>query len=274
MRKMFFLFLCAVVSSHGFTKELERSEFQKIIEELHELYAPEVRQLGKKLIFDFRWDSERENAGATRDDDNNPIIIMHGGMARHPLMTLDAFRLVLCHELGHFLGGAPKALRGNSGKLSWSSVEGQADYFATSKCLKRLFEDESANEEALRQHEKEISRHDSCNDLRCERILRASRSAALLYASIRVGNMDISLQRKDSSIVYKTKSGHPSSQCRLDTMAAGNFCDASPYSEFDRFDPKIGSCHRQQEEHNGVRPLCWFFPDEPRFVNPPEDFRY
>jgi hypothetical protein len=33
---------------------------------------------------------------------------MFGGLARHELVTDDGFMMVVCHETGHHLGGAPR----------------------------------------------------------------------------------------------------------------------------------------------------------------------
>lgn len=44
---------------------------------------------------------------------------------------------MLCHELGHHLGGAPF-----KPDISWMSTEGQADYFSGSTCLKKIWRDE------------------------------------------------------------------------------------------------------------------------------------
>jgi len=65
---------------------------------------------------------------------------MFGGLARHETMTPDGFATVVCHELGHHLGGVPKKFSwfGNS----WASNEGQADYFGIMKCLRKMFEHE------------------------------------------------------------------------------------------------------------------------------------
>jgi Zn-dependent protease with chaperone function len=54
---------------------------------------------------------------------------MFGGLARDPLVTKDGFSAVICHEIGHHIAGAPRK------GFSWASNEGQADYFATTKCL-------------------------------------------------------------------------------------------------------------------------------------------
>ena len=48
------------------------------------------------------------------------------------------YALVACHELGLHLGESPKKIF-SDGKVGRPSVEGQADYYATLKCLRRLF---------------------------------------------------------------------------------------------------------------------------------------
>ena len=65
---------------------------------------------------------------------------MYGGLARHQAVTADGFALVVCHELGHHLGGAPQKVDW-FGRLRWASNEGQADYWGTAKCFRKLLEE-------------------------------------------------------------------------------------------------------------------------------------
>jgi hypothetical protein len=65
---------------------------------------------------------------------------MFGGLARHETITEDGFATVVCHEIGHHIGGAPK--KSSWWGSSWASNEGQADYFGTSKCLRKMMEKE------------------------------------------------------------------------------------------------------------------------------------
>ena len=60
-------------------------------------------------------------------------IVVWGGMISHPKMNPATFYLLLCHELGHFLGGPP--LKSRTG---WSSTEGQSDYYSAASCVKDL----------------------------------------------------------------------------------------------------------------------------------------
>jgi len=59
------------------------------------------------------------NAYASVDKQGQQFIHMFGGLARHPLMTEDAFLLVACHEFGHHYGGAAAGrLRARAGLRS------------------------------------------------------------------------------------------------------------------------------------------------------------
>lgn len=64
------------------------------------------------------------------------------GVGRNALSkyTLATFRFMVCHELGHYLGGAPFKM-GAQYINSKISTEGQSDYWAASACLPKLSDD-------------------------------------------------------------------------------------------------------------------------------------
>lgn len=78
------------------------------------------------------WNASAQRMGSTW------VVNMYGGLARHNEITIDGFALVLCHEIGHHLGGAPKY----GGFNTWGTNEGGSDYFATLKCLRRIFQND------------------------------------------------------------------------------------------------------------------------------------
>ena len=136
----------SVKSINGITKE----EFDKAIDEVEHIYAPIVSSLGGNLQIERNWDDGTVNAYASQSGKTWKVA-MFGGLARHATITKDAMALVVCHELGHHIGGAPKkgAAAGTGGgwwggqtsgsAISWASNEGQADYFATLKCLRKTW---------------------------------------------------------------------------------------------------------------------------------------
>lgn len=240
-------------SLNGLTEE----DYNQILNNVQTVMGPEIKKIfNKNLIIEKKWIDPTVDAYATRDDLNNPVIVMNGGLARHPLMTKDGFLLLVCHELGHHLGGAPKMLRGNSGLRGWSSAEGQADYFATTKCLPRLFE--------LGVESKKIDYDIDSNNLKlalskcrdniCARIVLAGLNVSQIFASLLKGSPEPNLQISDPVKVDKTIYNHPNPQCRLDTYLSGAICDVGVEIPFDLIDPKIGACVKDQ----GSRPMCWF----------------
>ena len=124
-------------ATNGMTKE----RFQAIISRVSNVYSSIVKEKGGNLVMDNRWDDGTVNALAEQKADKW-IVHMYGGLARHPLVTDDAFMMVVCHELGHHIGGAP---RKNNGK-DWAANEGQADYFGAMKCMRRILEKDDNQE--------------------------------------------------------------------------------------------------------------------------------
>ncbi len=235
------------------------------IQHFTKVMKPEVKRLtGKDLKVQLDWGNPRVNASATRDDENNPVLILLGGMARHPQLTYDGLYGILCHELGHYLGGAPKKKRGRSDKLSWSSAEGQADYYATSKCLPLIFKKplKSINPNDVAEKKEVDLAFEICQgDTDCIRMGLASLSMARVFASLKNYYDLPSLDLQDSFNVWETELGHPQPQCRLDTMKAGILCSVSPMAPFDNKDPSVGACYSFKDlAGDGERPRCWFQP--------------
>lgn len=251
--------------SSGATHEFE---VRRTIERFQNALQPMVTTyLKKTLKIELDWENPRVNASATRDEKNNPVIVLYGGMARHPELSHDGLLGILCHELGHHLGGAPKKLRGMSTKRSWSSAEGQSDYFAANKCLPLLFNSpsETINLDALSNKKQVDSAESRCgNDPVCTRVALSGLSMARVFASLKDFYQKPSLDSSDQTQVHKTNHAHPYPQCRLDTVVAGALCSVPSSQPFDSLDPYIGSCHRQKDEEAkviGERPRCWFNPE-------------
>ena len=69
-----------------------------------------------------------------------------GGTIRIEDFTLDAYAALVCHEMGHLIGGEPfQSIPG----AEWASAEGQADFFAASTCLPRFFQSLGVSKENI-----------------------------------------------------------------------------------------------------------------------------
>ena len=135
------------------------------------------------------------------------------------------------------MGGAPKKFRGNSTLLSWASVEGQADYFATSQCLPAIYANNYETKAlAGGPDDKYEVASKRCAQESCVRSSLAGLAIARVFASMREGLEWPDLSKEDTSRTSTTLQDHPKPQCRLDTYIAG----------------------ANSEE----RPMCWFAPGD------------
>jgi hypothetical protein len=139
-------YACTVDGKEGFAPEnklnipvsnnksgITEAQFHNMIDRVAAVYAPIITDMGAKLNVIRDWENGTVNAFASRSGDVWNVK-MFGGLARHKTVTPDGFALVMCHEVGHHVGGAPKYGGGND----WASNEGQSDYFGTLKCLEKF----------------------------------------------------------------------------------------------------------------------------------------
>lgn len=248
-------------ASNGMTKE----KFEAIVNRVYLAYAPIVKKVHKaKLKMINNWDDGTVNAFANRSFGTWKVN-MFGGLARHQYVTEDGFMLVVCHETGHHLGGAPKY--GGTGS-DWASNEGQADYFGALKCMRRVLEKDDnqaivakmeIDQEAVTKCE---SIYKSANDVAlCKRVSMAGKSLAKLLGSLG-GDSNVAFNTPDKRVVAKTNDAHPAAQCRMDTYFSGSLCDKSFTEDVSSKNPIDGTCIKKDGYSEGVRPLCWYKPGD------------
>lgn len=244
----------------GVTKE----DFHDVIDKVELIYRREVEALGEELEIVRYWDDGTVNAYANRRGGKWRIII-YGGLARHESITKDGLSLVMCHEMGHHLGGYPKKRKHNDSR--WSSAEGQADYYGALKCLRRIFKTEdnisivahlnvpnivSKRCASVWPTEVEIAI--------CKRTAMAGHSLAGLLSDLSSVSIP-EFQTPDSAIVFSTEvKGYPSVQCRLDTFFAAALCSKNELITPTKKRKNLGLCTREESNHIGSRPQCWFRP--------------
>jgi hypothetical protein len=164
---------------------ISKASFDQAMDVVERAYAPIFENLGCPLNLIRSWSNGEVNAQAWQEG-GKCNVEMFGGFARYPGMTKNAVIAVACHEIGHHLGGTPFYTGENL------SVEGQADYYATLTCMKRLG------------------------------IPSANASMVLATAMARLGGEhDPSRSTRATERVTQTLQTHPRAQCRLDTYDAG-----------------------------------------------------
>ncbi len=248
-------------------KGLTQQQFNAVIDAAEVIYKPVIAARGGKLVIKRLWDNATVNASAQRQG-SDYVVNMYGGLARHATITQDGFALVLCHEIGHHIGGAPKY-----GGMNWASNEGQADYFANLKCLRRVFATPGAS--AFTRLKIQLQGEDPGPRPACEQAFKSEIDRALCVRSSAAGMSVTSLFRAlrnetviprydtpDPAKVAKTADGHPASQCRLDTYYSGSICARSVNDALSETDPSAGTCTAQSGHPIGLRPRCWFKPVE------------
>lgn len=249
------------VGLKGFAGGLSEASFNKVIDRVGALYTKKIASLGGKLTFDRRWTDATVNASANQDATGKIwTVTMYGGLARHPQMTEDGFAVVVCHELGHHLGGAPVKRASK-----WAANEGQADYFATLKCLRNYFAGQN-NQAIIKTLKVPAVVVASCNSSYAnteEQAIcqRGSMAGLVLGDLLRVlanSKTAVSFTTPDKSKVTKMFDDHPAAQCRLDTYYQGALCDKSVSEDVSKTDVNQGTCTARNGDKVGLRPTCWY----------------
>ena len=247
-------------------KQISLEEFNKVLDRLEAIYAPIFEEKGGKFTLERAWDDGTVNAYA-KQEEKIWIVHMYGGLARHEVVTSDGFALVGCHEIGHHIGGAPKK-KGLFWGRTWASIEGQADYFATLKCMREYFESDN-NQEIVAKMDVPAFATEKCIQVHgkdkeqvaiCQRSAMAGMSLAALFNELRNSQTELSFETPNPQIVSVTDEKHPEAQCRLDTYFQGALCDEEKNIDTHVRDAKVGTCNRSTGHEIGIRPLCWFNP--------------
>lgn len=241
---------------------LSQAEFNEAMDRLERIYTKDVEALGMKLKVNRLWENSTVNASAQKMG-STQVLNMYGGLARHPAITFEGFSLVLCHEFGHHNGGAPK----NFGFSSWASNEGGSDYFATMKCLRKIFaEDDNEAILAAKADKLDAFAVEACTKAWTEKVdqnlcIRSSlagQSVANFFAEMKKEELP-KFETPDKNEVSRTNNSHPATQCRLDTYFAGMICPVHENEKLSNNDYKPGSCYTPRDSE-GFRPRCWFAP--------------
>ena len=252
-------------------KGIQDAQFNEVINTIEKIYKPIVAAQGKVLQINRLWTDATVNANASQSG-NKYLLNMYGGLARHEAITMDGFTLVVCHELGHHLGGAPK----KSGFSGWASIEGQSDYYANLKCLRQVFADSSASAFTRMSQGDEVAQK-SCeaafsapaDRAVCLRAAMAGKSVANLFKTLRNETVTPRFDTPDANVVTALYTDHPGTQCRMDTYLAGSLCTQPVAAGLANDNAAAGTCTRSAGFPGGFRPLCWYQPANAAELLPP-----
>lgn len=237
---------------------IQQQRFERIIDRVRDLYAPEFKARQQRLAIMDYWDSDRLEASARYDLDKGgrvAVITITGGLARHAAITEGAFALVLCHEIGHFLAGQPAVSR--------FSTEGQADYFAASACMRqlipRIFSDGIPAGESVPElvRERCTSRFETEQEAGiCTRTALAGLALSRYFALNKQDARTPRLEDRDPNVAKVLGFGTRTTQCRLDTYVAAALCN--PEVAEATYVDRRWLCSGQGGLENAARPRCWY----------------
>jgi len=274
--KYLLLLLLSLLMAVDVTAQTSLDQFNEITKDVLKIYES---SLNKKIVVSKNWSDDSLKV-TPLDMGTHFSLYIAGGIFRLKSITPDAFALILCHEIGHFAGGAPtygeKALSPEEGDLS---AEGQADYWASAKCFRKVFADKD-NLSFMKDFKKQKANsfvfkemlpiiNKKCSEVwlpslkrvaQCERTIVAARSFA---RTVRIKSNEkywVNITTPSPIIAPYTNLFHPPAQCRFDTYVAGALCEI-PSSEdvsFENMDD--GVCSRSKGYEISARPLCWYKP--------------
>ena len=238
------------------TAILDLNELEKLGNEVLQRYETAANTNGGNLKLLFDLTSNTVNATAYKEG-STWFVKFQGGLLRHRALTQSVFVTILCHEIGHHLGGAPFKYGDNG-----ISAEGQADYFAANTCLKDIYKNTEFLKASVLKTPKIIK--DKCkikfnNDINYSTCLQSSLTGQEISQFLsKIGNTRRgrrnpvpNINKRSKTIVSATKLSHPDHQCRLDTYFEGSLCDKG-------LDPYETNC-LEKGLYNGSRPACWFY---------------
>lgn len=231
------VFLTLLLSLSSAFAQVSKAEFSKLVDVFHLEYDQELAR--QSAVFkvnhtssgadpDMWWNLPNIHASYSSHTENGirtHFLFLFGGYARINGMTIEGLANTLCHELGHGIGGAPFKDKTESYLVS---TEGQADYYATKVCLRRILKHLPIKKNPIaidgfvdmkcRQHSKTSADLQMC--LRSFETLENER----LFFRIEEDGKETFYDRPDLSVATKINTApdfYPDSQCRLDTMVNG-----------------------------------------------------
>ncbi|HWU43137.1 MAG TPA: hypothetical protein VN132_06855 [Bdellovibrio sp.] len=245
------------------TGGISQDQFNAVMDRIEQLFSGDIERQGDHLKINRLWSDGTVNASAQKSG-NTRILNMYGGLARHKAIGVEGMALVVCHELGHHNGGAPKV--GSWWGDAWATNEGGADYYATGKCLRRYFlQDDNAsivaslNIDPTAKAACEANYSSVQDQLICKRISEAGQQVANLFMDLSGDSKPANYATPDKSVVSRTNDDHPATQCRLDTYFQSSLCHVGESEAPSDTDYRMGSCYTPRDTV-GIRPTCWFAP--------------
>ncbi|MDG0815377.1 hypothetical protein [Bdellovibrio svalbardensis] len=200
--------------------DVSERDYLEVISDFQSHYMQAViARTGKPLIIPNEWASPYFAAFAMKKESFMQISLW-GGMARAPGVTKPMLAAVICHELGHILGGDPlQTIPGSE----WASTEGQSDFFAAKVCLPEYLQRHS---EAVPLATVNSQVLQICGDhVDCEKVAQIGWDLVNMFQRYSYRKfVPVQLDVEEKAATELILNTYPSDQCRLDTYIEGARC--------------------------------------------------
>lgn len=250
---------------NGYTNHaLSEKKFKEMIALGVKEYSDIIRGHGATLTINNYWTDEKVNASAKKEG-SSWAVNMYGGLARLKNITKDSLTSVMCHEIGHLVGGFPEYSKNQD-----MASEGQSDFFAGHACFKRIFKEDIEVNATFRDKVQEYPKK-SCDAVYESQENRdvCYRTAVASYKFWRAVREHVKwgFKNRDKRIVSITYDQHPVAQCRLDTALASALCldKWDDHKIPDNQNHNTCNCSRGKyvdDYRVGLRPKCWYKPNQ------------
>lgn len=260
MNKIFLMAM--LLFSQKLMSSVSEVDYSKLTSALHSIYGKKIEATSNYLKFTLKDSKQAPNAYAAKTADGNWEITVVASLLSLQEQTKASLGIILCHEIGHFLGGEPyvvgvqmtPAVRARAPKKM--SCEGQADYFATGECIKQLanilpdlFDGNHGLINPLVDHYCDESYREIKERVTCRESLVASYQAIRVYQRImeelQVPSSffgKVENEKSDRTLNYVGE--YPDLDCRYETFIKGALCSGLNESVCNDIKWK--------------RPACWF----------------
>ena len=256
---MLFKFAMIILTTQTVFSTITPKAAKSVLKNIHQLYKEEIfrhTRLPSRFVVSK---SNGKDYGYARFSDSfrGYEVVIEPRLFRVDLADQDLLSLIVCHELGHLVGGAPKMIDPDTGRPGLFSAEGQADYFATAKCLKTLWKD-TVRFNSVDPYYVDPMCSNQENPALCRRIANSIGNFIRLLGRTSANEEIFFSQRGRRSRAY-TLLTHPSPTCRMETLLAGTFCTKPASDLFLLNDPLYSSCNKIDGYPSVMtRPACWF----------------
>ncbi len=266
--KFLFLLVCLMtllkpVHASYRDKITTESDLQAVIDKVINTFRPRLEEQGRRFTIERDQYNPNISFKTFRKSTKESGILISGNAQRFAGATSDAIAFAICTQLGSLIGGAPyQRVTGGFG-----AVNGQAIYWASLKCFRKVFENDfnymgdTTNPEIRKKCRATWGYKNRDNEAvqLCERTAQAGLDLAKISADY--VNSNASILNKDKKIVFLTNTQNLLPQCKLDTIMAGALCKKDVSSQVSFYNDGQGVCTRKSlQNKEGVRPLCWYRP--------------